>query len=113
MQTGQSPGTLAVGDLDGDGELEVVVASRAGWLFAWHADAPRDTAAGWVTFGHDVARTHNYAVTLAGYALFLDWCVRRLDRDNAGFDGNFPVAALLIVGALVFAWRSPKSTAAG
>ena len=53
------------------------------------------------------------AVTLAGYALFLDWCVRRLDRDNAGFDGNFPVAALLIVGALVFAWRSPKSTAAG
>ena len=53
------------------------------------------------------------AFTLAGYALFLDWCVRRMDRDNAGFDGNFPVAALLIVGALVFAWRSPKSTAAG
>jgi hypothetical protein len=46
------------------------------------------------------------AVTLIGYALFLDWCVRRVDRDTVDFDGNFPVAAGLILGALVFAWRS-------
>lgn len=48
------------------------------------------------------------AVMLAGYAVFLDWCVRRMDRDTAGFDGNFPVAAVLILGALVLAWRAAK-----
>lgn len=46
------------------------------------------------------------AVMLAGYAVFLDWCVRRLDRDAAGFDWNFPVAAVLILSALAFAWRA-------
>lgn len=52
------------------------------------------------------------AVMLAGYAVFLDWCVRRLDKDTAGFDWNFPVAAALILGSLVFAWRTAKPTAA-
>ncbi|MBM3830838.1 MAG: transglutaminase domain-containing protein [Verrucomicrobia bacterium] len=51
------------------------------------------------------------AVMLAGYTVFLDWCVRRLDRDSAGFDWNLPVAAALIVGALAFAWRTPKTQA--
>ncbi|PAW82929.1 MAG: hypothetical protein B9S33_14455 [Pedosphaera sp. Tous-C6FEB] len=46
------------------------------------------------------------AVMLAGYAVFLDWCVRRLDRDTADFDWNFPVAAVLILGALACAWRA-------
>ena len=53
------------------------------------------------------------AVTLAGYAVFLDWCVRRLDRDAAGFDWNFPVAAVLILGSVVMAWRTAKRTAVG
>ncbi|MBI5800028.1 MAG: transglutaminase domain-containing protein [Verrucomicrobia bacterium] len=48
------------------------------------------------------------AVMLAGYAVFLDWCVRRTDRDAAGFDWNFPVAAVLIIGSLAFAWRTAK-----
>jgi hypothetical protein len=48
------------------------------------------------------------AVMLAGYAVFLDWCVRRTDRDAVGFDWNFPVAAVLILGSLVFAWREQR-----
>ena len=48
------------------------------------------------------------AMQLAGYAIFLDWCVRRVDRDAAAFDWNFPVAAALILGSLVFAGRSVK-----
>ena len=52
------------------------------------------------------------AVMLAGYAVFIDWCVRRTDRDAAGFDWNFPVAASLILGSFVIAWRTAKQTAA-
>ena len=61
---------------------------------------------------HPAADTGRFAmlcaVMLAGYAVFLDWCVRRMDRDTAGFDWNFPVAAALILGSLVMAWRSAK-----
>ena len=51
------------------------------------------------------------AVMLAGYAVFIDWCVRRTDRDAAGFDWNFPVGAALILGSLVIAWRTAKQAA--
>jgi len=53
------------------------------------------------------------AVMLAGYAVFLDWCVRRLDRDAPDFDWNFPLAAGLMLGALVLAWRTARRPAAG
>lgn len=48
------------------------------------------------------------AVMLGGYAVFLDWCVRRTDRDAMGFDWNFPVAAVLILGSIAMAWRTAK-----
>lgn len=51
------------------------------------------------------------AVMLAGYAVFLDWCVRRVDKDNAGFDWNLPVAAALILGSLGFAWHAARTAA--
>ncbi len=61
---------------------------------------------------HPAADTGRFAMLcalmLAGYAVFLDWCVCRLDRDAAGFDWNFPVAAVLILGSLVCAWRTAK-----
>lgn len=53
------------------------------------------------------------AVMLGGYAVFLDWCVRRTDREAAGFDWNFPVAAVLILGSVVMAWRTAKRPAVG
>jgi hypothetical protein len=49
------------------------------------------------------------ALMLAGYVIFLDWCVRRVDRDSAGFDWNLPAAAVLLLGALAFAWRAGSS----
>ncbi len=52
------------------------------------------------------------AVMLTGYVLFLDWCVRRVDHDSAGFDWNLPAAAVLVLGALVFAWRARGSEVA-
>ena len=61
---------------------------------------------------HPAADTGRFAMLcagmLAGYAVFLDWCVRRVDRDAAGFDWNFPVAAVLILGSLVCGWRTAK-----
>lgn len=64
---------------------------------------------------HPAADTGRFAmlcaVMLAGYAVFLDWCVRRTDRDTVDFDWNFPVAAVLILGALVAAWRTAKRSA--
>lgn len=61
---------------------------------------------------HPAADTGRFAilcaVMLAGYAVFLDWCVRRTDREAVGFDWNFPVAAVLILGSLVFAWREQR-----
>lgn len=64
---------------------------------------------------HPAADTGRFAmlcaVMLGGYAVFLDWCVRRTDREAAGFDWNFPVAAALILGSLVLAWRTAKRQA--
>lgn len=61
---------------------------------------------------HPAADTGRFAqlsaMMLAGYAVFLDWCVRRVDRDAAGFDWNFLVAAVLILGSLVLAWRTAR-----
>ncbi len=53
------------------------------------------------------------AVMLAGYAVFLDWCVRRTDRDTMDFDWNFPTAAALILGSLVLAWQAAKREVRG
>jgi len=46
------------------------------------------------------------AIMLAGHAVFIDWCVRRIDRDVPEFDWNLPVAAVMIIGALVTSFRS-------
>lgn len=36
--SGQLPGSPAIGDLEGDGHLEVVIGSASGFLYAWHSD---------------------------------------------------------------------------
>ncbi len=41
-------GSVAVGDLDGDGRPEVVAGSDNGWVFAWHGDG--SMVAGWPQF---------------------------------------------------------------
>jgi hypothetical protein len=59
--------TPSVGDVDGDGKLEVFDETREGWAFLWNTNAPAcETAGGtttnaeWWTFHHDEFGTANY-----------------------------------------------------
>ncbi len=57
----------AVGDIDGDSEhsLEVVTATREGFLYAWHTKGRQDGVIQWESFHHDNANTGNYDNKLA------------------------------------------------
>jgi len=58
--------TPAVGDVSGDGMLDVVAFTREGWSFAWSTGAPACASEGtttneeWWTFHHDEHGTANY-----------------------------------------------------
>jgi len=56
--------TPALGDIDGDGLLELAVGTRNGWLYAWHTEAPTDTIIEWESFHHDNRNTGNHEVPL-------------------------------------------------
>ncbi|MEY2421986.1 MAG: hypothetical protein QOI95_2053 [Acidimicrobiaceae bacterium] len=51
-----------IGDVDGDGKLELVAETREGWRFMWDLDAPASTAAitQWPTDSHDECHTNRY-----------------------------------------------------
>lgn len=52
----------AVGDVDADGQLEMVGSTREGWRFLWDLDAPATAAANseWWTEGHDERHTNRH-----------------------------------------------------
>ncbi len=58
--------TPAVGDADGDGDLEVSALTREGWSFLWETGTPAcdvdgtSTNSEWWTFHHDEHGTNNY-----------------------------------------------------
>jgi len=58
--------TPAVGDIDGDSahSLEVVAATREGWLYAWHTTGTQEGVIEWESFHHDNANTGNYNAPL-------------------------------------------------
>jgi MYXO-CTERM domain-containing protein len=54
----------AVGDLDGDGGLEVVTGTRSGYVYAWRTRGRDTGVVQWPTFRHDNANTGNYGTAL-------------------------------------------------
>jgi hypothetical protein len=54
--------TPSVGDVDGDGKLDVTTLTREGWSFVWRTDVPAcgGTNGEWWTFHHDEHSTANY-----------------------------------------------------
>lgn len=56
--------TPAVGDLDGDGSLEVALGTRSGWLYAWHTQGKTDGQIQWESYHHDNRNTGNFDVPL-------------------------------------------------
>ena len=52
--------TPAVGDIDGDGRLEVATITREGWLFIWKTAAEECSLAPWRKADHDEWNTGNY-----------------------------------------------------
>ncbi len=60
--------TPAVGDLVGDGTLDVVSVTREGWLWAWKGGGPANAKIEWDSFHHDAQNTGNYGVALESRA---------------------------------------------
>ncbi len=56
--------TTAVGNVTGDGSLDVAVTTRAGWLFVWKTQGTVDGVISWESFHHDNRNTGNYMVKL-------------------------------------------------
>ncbi len=57
-------GAPAIGDVDGDGLLDVIAVTREGYLFAWSTQTRADTTVEWAMLGHDARRTGNYHTPL-------------------------------------------------
>lgn len=55
--------TAALGDLDGDGFLDVVVHGRDGWLYAWRTTGSAKSIQ-WEGFHHDARSTGNFSTPL-------------------------------------------------
>jgi MYXO-CTERM domain-containing protein len=56
--------TPCVGDVNGDGYLDVIASTRNGWLFAWSTAGPVDGRVDWESYKHDNRNTGNLQTPL-------------------------------------------------
>jgi hypothetical protein len=59
--------SAAVGDIDGDGGLDVSVSNREGWVFAWKTSGSSDGVIEWASYAHDHHNTNNYNTPIPLY----------------------------------------------
>ena len=78
----------AAGDVDGDGQLELVQPTREGRLFLWDLPARAPSDPEWPTFRHDPRNTGNYGTRDAAAAA----AVPRERPAREATDGRRPVA---------------------
>jgi len=57
-----------IGDVDGDGKLDVVTMTRNGWLYLWKTEGDSTNRIDWSGYGHDPRNTNNYATPLKRYS---------------------------------------------
>ncbi|MBK7581432.1 MAG: VCBS repeat-containing protein [Myxococcales bacterium] len=74
--------TTAVGDINGDDSLEVVVNSRSGFLYAWKTEGKTDDVVSWESFRHDNRNTGNYATPLEQGKLQSGVGAREIDAEG-------------------------------
>jgi hypothetical protein len=113
--SGWDAATPALGDLDGDNNIDVVVNTREGWLFAWKtqgpAGGPKDQklpAIQWQSFHHDDQNTANVKTPLHAYPRLQppdDQCANGCccqQTDSGPRSSSMPglVALLALVGTL-------------
>jgi MYXO-CTERM domain-containing protein len=83
--------TAAVGDLDGDHQMEVALGSRDGWLYVWHTEGKDDGVVEWESFHHDNRNTGNLDTPLAqgtkgkkaAKPLTVEACMERLGTSSS------------------------------
>ncbi len=61
---GWTTGAAAVGDVVGDGALDVVVTTREGYMYAWHTKGSSNGVVQWESFHHDNQNTGSMKHTL-------------------------------------------------
>jgi len=61
---GWTTSAAAVGDIEGNGSLDVVAATREGFMFAWHTKGTSSGVVQWESFHHDNQNTGSYGHAL-------------------------------------------------
>ena len=106
--------TPAVGDLTGNGKLEVVAPTREGWLFVWEVDGPSggheknpNPAVQWASFHHDDQNTGNISTPLHPYPRLKDAPSAEEEEEGCGCQTQqtHPAVGLWMLGAFLLRRR--------